>query len=61
MDAEQTISVCQAAPQAIVIATHMETLDHGSVSREDLRILAEEADIQPERLRIPADGEKLSF
>ena len=61
MDAEQTISVCQAAPQATVIAVHMETLDHGTVSRADLRAMADAQGIQLKQLLIPNDGEQLSF
>lgn len=61
MDAEQTIAVCQAAPQATVIAVHMEALDHGTVSRADLRAVAEAQGIRSEQLLIPVDGEQLSF
>jgi L-ascorbate metabolism protein UlaG (beta-lactamase superfamily) len=61
MDATQTIAVCQAAPSAIVVAIHLDSLDHGTVSRADLRALAQQSGISPERLRIPADGETLNF
>ena len=61
MDAAQTIAVCKAAPKAMVIAIHMETLDHGTVSRADLRTLAEAEGITSRQLLIPADGEHLSF
>lgn len=61
MDAEQTIQVCQAAPQAKVIAVHMETLDHATVSRQDLRSVADAAGISPSQLIIPHDGETVSF
>jgi len=61
MDAEQTLSVCEAAPKATVIATHMESLDHLTVSRADLRALAEQNGIAANRLLIPADGEMLSL
>lgn len=61
MDAEQTIAVCQAAPRSTVIAVHMDSLDHGQVSRADLRAAADAAGIAPERLRIPADGDTLTF
>jgi L-ascorbate metabolism protein UlaG (beta-lactamase superfamily) len=61
MDAAQTIAVCQAAPQATVIATHLEALDHGTVSRTGLRSAAEAAGISSQQLLIPADGEILSF
>lgn len=56
MDVEQTIAVCQAAPQAVVIAVHMEALDHGTVSRAGLRAAADAAGIGRDRLLIPDDG-----
>lgn len=61
MDDKQTIAVCRAASEAIVIAIHMETLDHGTVSRADLRELAAAEGINPDQLLIPEDGEKLTF
>lgn len=61
MDAAQTVAVCQAAPEAIVVAVHLESLDHGTVTRATLRAEAAEHHIPDERLRIPADGEQLVF
>lgn len=61
MDAAQTIAVCEAAPASIVVATHMEALDHATVSRQELRQAADEKGIPASRLVIPADGETLSF
>lgn len=61
MDATQTVAVCQAAPWATVVATHMETLDHATISRAELRRAARTAEIADERLRIPRDGETLIF
>lgn len=57
MDAQQTLDLCEAAPRATVIATHMEALDHATVSRAALREAAEARGIGPERLLIPQDGE----
>lgn len=59
MDAAQTISVCQAAPNARVIATHMEALDHATITRTHLRTAADDAGISPDQLFIPADGETI--
>ena len=59
MDAEQTIAVCQAAPKSTVIATHMEALDHATVSREQLRTQATNAGVSATQLLIPADGESI--
>jgi L-ascorbate metabolism protein UlaG (beta-lactamase superfamily) len=61
MDAEQTLAVCQAVPQAIVVATHMEAVDHATVTRAALRSAAELAQIGPDRLLIPHDGEILEL
>jgi L-ascorbate metabolism protein UlaG (beta-lactamase superfamily) len=61
MDAEHTIAVCQKAKNATVIAIHLESLDHGRVSRKLLTDLAEENGVRPGQLRIPADGETLNF
>ncbi len=59
MDAAQTLEVCRAAAQSTVIAVHMEALDHGTVSRRELRAQAETSGIPPERLHIPLDGEEI--
>ena len=61
MDAAQTVAVCKAAPQSIVVATHMDALDHATVSRMGLRQYATAQGIAPEQLLIPADGEMLVF
>ena len=61
MDAQQTIEVCRTAPQAIVVAIHMETFDFDTVSRRDLRARAEGEGIEARQLLIPADGETLVF
>lgn len=61
MDAAQTVTVCQTAPESIVVATHMDSVDHATVSREELRNYAQVAGIAEDRLRIPADGETLTF
>ncbi|MEM8863113.1 MAG: MBL fold metallo-hydrolase [Chloroflexota bacterium] len=58
MDAEQTLKVAELAPQAKIIATHLESLDHCTVTRDGLRRAAEAAGVS-ERIIIPADGEML--
>jgi hypothetical protein len=60
MDAAQTLEICRLAPNSTVIATHMEALDHATVSRSELRAEAERIGINSERLRIPADGETVT-
>ena len=61
MDAAQTVDVCRAAPGSVVVATYMDSVDHATVSRTDLRAFALARGISPEQLRIPADGETLAF
>ncbi len=59
MDAEQAVAVCKASPRSMVVATHMEALDHATVSRDALRRLSLSQGVAPEQLRIPRDGEVL--
>ena len=61
MDAAQTVAVCRAAPNSTVIATHMEALDHATVTRAALRKYAKTQSIEPGKLLIPLDGEKVVF
>jgi L-ascorbate metabolism protein UlaG (beta-lactamase superfamily) len=61
MDEEQTIALCQNAPNAVVVAVHLEALDHCPVTRAALRSMAEKAGITSQQLVIPADGEIFSF
>jgi len=61
MDGEQTLTTVNAFPEAIVVAIHMESLDHCTVSRKKLRQMADNAAIPPSRLMIPEDGETISF
>jgi L-ascorbate metabolism protein UlaG (beta-lactamase superfamily) len=57
MDAHETLRLVEAAPEAVVVAIHMEALDHCPVTRMALRQRADEAGIATSRLMIPADGE----
>ncbi len=61
MDAEQTLTTLGAAPNAVVVAVHMESLDHCTVSRTMLRQIANSAGIAAARLMIPKDGETLAL
>jgi L-ascorbate metabolism protein UlaG (beta-lactamase superfamily) len=61
MDADQTLEVCRAAPASTVIAIHLDSLDHGYVSRTDLRAHARAAGIREGQLLIPEDGESLDL
>ena len=59
MDDKQTLEVSRLAPEATIVATHMEALDHATVTRQDLRQTAEAGGLDPSRLLIPVDGETL--
>lgn len=61
MDAAQTVAVCRAAPEATVVATHMEALDHCMVTRTELRDTATRQGITEQQLRLPADGETIAL
>lgn len=61
MDAAQTVEASRLAAGGKVVAVHLESLDHGTVSRADVRAAAQAAGIAPERLLIPVDGETLSI
>ncbi len=61
MDDVQTVFVCKAAPEAKVIAVHMDTLDHGKIDRVGLATHAERNSIAADQLIIPADGEEILF
>jgi L-ascorbate metabolism protein UlaG (beta-lactamase superfamily) len=61
MDTAQTVAVCRAAPNSIVITTHMDFLDHATVSRQALREDVTANGIRPEQLLIPLDGERIVF
>lgn len=59
MDAQETVAVCETSGDAVIVATHMEALDHATISRQDLREAAEARGISATKLRIPADGDVL--
>jgi L-ascorbate metabolism protein UlaG (beta-lactamase superfamily) len=60
MDASDVIETARAAPRAVVVAVHLEALNHCPVSRAELRAAVDEAGVGA-RVAIPADGETLSF
>ena len=61
MDAAEAVATCRLAPNATVIATHMDSLDHATVSRDELRRHAAEQCVSPQQLLIPLDGETLQL
>lgn len=58
-DEVETAEICEALPDSTVVAVHLDSYDHGTVSRESLRAYASRRGIDEARLRIPADGETL--
>jgi len=61
MDANQTLKVLNAAPNAKVVAIHTESLDHCTVTRKMLREMSDREKILSTRFLIPNDGEKISL
>jgi L-ascorbate metabolism protein UlaG (beta-lactamase superfamily) len=60
MDDEQTIRVCKLLPDSVIIAAHMDSVDHATVPRKMLRESARNSGIQDKQLLIPEDGESIS-
>ena len=61
MNAEQTIITALTSPKSIIVAVHMEALDHCAVKRTMLRQMADEARIPFSRMHIPEDGSIINF
>jgi L-ascorbate metabolism protein UlaG (beta-lactamase superfamily) len=61
MDGEQTLTTARSAPQAKVVAIHLEALDHCTEKRETLRHMADKQALPASRLLIPEDGELIAF
>jgi L-ascorbate metabolism protein UlaG (beta-lactamase superfamily) len=60
MGKHDVYEVHEAAPHATIIATHMEAVNHATLSRQELReFLADKGMTQ--RVLIPADGESYEF
>ena len=58
MTAEDVAKVCQTAPEARVIAVHMEAINHCLLTRHELAEFLDEQGLAG-RVEIPADGESL--
>ena len=61
MDKVDTIEICKLLPNSIIVATHMDSLDHAKVSRVDLRQYARENNIKDNQLIILNDGEQFNY
>ncbi len=60
MGKQDVLEVYRAAPGATIVASHMEAVNHGMLSRKELREFLEEKGMTP-RVLVPEDGETLWF
>ena len=60
MDEADVESVCRAAPNATVIASHMDTVAHAALTRKTLRAALERRGLAG-RVLMPDDGEEYSL
>lgn len=60
MGKDDVLHAYQLMPNATIIATHMDAINHMTLSRKELKEHAKQHGIQ-DRVRIPADGEILKF
>ncbi|MXQ14147.1 MBL fold metallo-hydrolase [Microvirga makkahensis] len=60
MSKDDVLRAYKAAPNATIVAVHMDAINHMTLSREQLRDYVHQNGIQ-DRVRIPADGETLKF
>lgn len=56
MDDNDLEKVCATAPEAVIIASHMDNVPHATLTRKTLDEKLKEKGIR-ERVRIPEDGE----
>lgn len=59
MGKEDVYKVCKASPSSKVISSHMEAVNHATLSRKELKEFAKEK--QPSNLLVPDDGEEYTF
>lgn len=57
MNLSDVENVCKAAPQAIVIASHLDSVNHALLSRKDIIAFANERSLSG--IRVPEDGESI--
>lgn len=60
MGKDDVLHAYQAMPNAIIVATHMDAINHMTLSRKELKDHVQQHGIQ-DRVRIPEDGEILKF
>ena len=59
MDVDELESVCHKAPDAIVIAAHLDSVNHAVYTRADVRKFVKEKQLS--NALVPSDGETLEF
>jgi len=60
MGEDDVLRAHRAAPGAAIVATHMDAINHMTLSREVLRDYVRQNGLE-DRVRVPADGETLAF
>jgi L-ascorbate metabolism protein UlaG (beta-lactamase superfamily) len=60
MDVRDVVATCNAAPDALVVAVHMEAINHCLLTRDGLRAALAAAGLEG-RVLTPADGETLEL
>ena len=60
MDVQATLAVAEAAPDATIVAVHLDAYDHMMVTRQDLRSAVRQAGLES-RVLIPNDGETIDL
>ena len=60
MGKDDVLHAYKAAPNATIIASHMDAINHMTLTRKELKEHVQQHGIQ-DRIRIPADGDTLSF
>lgn len=60
MGKEDVLKASKAVPDATIVATHMDAINHMGQTRKELRRYVDENRIQ-DRVEIPEDGETVKF
>ena len=60
MGKQDTLQATKSAPKAAIVAVHMDSVNHMSLSRKELREFVQDNKIQ-DRVVIPEDGEVMKF
>lgn len=60
MGQDDVLRAVQAAPEATIVATHMDAINHMALSRDALKSYVEEHSIQ-DQVEIPEDGASIDF